>query len=261
MQGTLRAPSSPLAQDIGQGSLPSTPASSQDFCLTPRASLSLCPAWAFPEAGGGITPASPTRGEAAGGKAGRGRIRALVAPGRARVTRFSPPDVGRWEQAAQALGGECERVRTGSQHAPPLKIPGSEGHQHPASPPSPAGSSQDPGRSCGLPCGCLSAGPALWWGRGCSGARRTQSLPCGKKAGPEKQPPLSLFSQVCRQAARQEGPLAARCLTDGLCGLPAGLPPPCQAHEQPRGLARHQVVLALGAPRRVRAGPCTIKMG
>lgn len=68
----------------------------------------------------------------------------------------------------------------------------------------------------------------------------------------EKQPPLSLFSQVCEQAACQEGPLLPGCrlLADARPLQPScpGPSPPIHARNQPWGLEGHQAELALRGP-------------
>lgn len=101
---------------------------------------------------------------------------------------------------------------------------------------------------CCPPWGALCA--ALWlppsWACSLGEVPDTHGLgsASGKEAGLEEQPPLSLFSQVCKQTASQEGPLCclpATCwLTHCLVGLPAGPPPLVHARHQLRGLDLHQ---------------------
>lgn len=67
------------------------------------------------------------------------------------------------------------------------------------------------------PSGRSQLGLPWGWSRQ-SGHSQTRGRACGKGAGLEEQPPLSLFTQVCPQAACQEGPL----LLPAACSLLAG---------------------------------------
>lgn len=112
-------------------------------------------------------------------------------------------------------------------------------------PTSPSASSQGlccPPREIPLPCPLAASQLDLFSGGG-SGDSGLGALPVGRRLGWREQPPLSLLSQVCEQAVRQEGASAARLPADALPLWPSCWATLClfDVSSQPWGLELHEV--------------------